>query len=34
VSEIYNPLFGLTITPERILVKTVVRLEDQNWEGC
>jgi Flp pilus assembly protein TadG len=34
IDQPYQPLFGLTLVPQSILVKTVVRLEDQNWEGC
>lgn len=34
VSKNYQPLFGLVTTPETLSVKTIYRLEDQNWEGC
>lgn len=34
VSDNYHPLFGLITTPETLSVKTIYRLEDQNWEGC
>lgn len=34
VSKSYHPLFGLVTTPETLSVKTIYRLEDQNWEGC
>ena len=34
VSRTYQPPFGLITTPEFNKVKTVYRLEDQNWEGC
>jgi hypothetical protein len=34
ISQPYQPLFGLAIVPQSISVKTVVRLEDQNWDGC
>lgn len=34
INQPYEPLFGLTETPERNFIKTLVRLEDQNWEGC
>jgi Flp pilus assembly protein TadG len=34
VNQPYIPLFGLTATPARNFIKTLVRLEDQNWEGC